>query len=133
MSEELKYAVLGSGSSANSYIFEYGDFAIIIDNGFSAKQAVERALMLGFNPENVKYIFLTHSHDDHFRGIEVLSRKLRAPVVMHEKLNVKKKLKTHFYKRRDILPGPFYTEAGSGSVPFRPRMTQNIPYLTTLN
>lgn len=110
MSENVKYAVLGSGSSANAYIFEYNGFAVIVDNGFSAKQAIERATSLGFDTEQVKYIFLTHSHDDHFRGIEVLSRKLRAPVVVHEKLNVNRKLKTHFYKRKDIQPGPFYTD-----------------------
>ena len=110
--ETLKYAVLGSGSSANSYIFENEGFAIIIDNGFSCKQAVERALSMGFNTDNVKYIFLTHSHEDHFRGIEVLSRKLKAPVVVHKELNVNRKLKSHFYKRRDIIPGPFYNESG---------------------
>ena len=106
----LKYAVLGSGSSANSYIFEYGGMAVIIDNGFSCKQAVDRASSMGFNTEKVKYIFLTHSHDDHFRGIEVLSRKLKAPVVVHKELNVNRKLKTHFYQRKDIVPGPFYTD-----------------------
>ncbi len=108
--EGLRYAVLGSGSSANSYIFDYNGFAIIIDNGFSCKQAVERASALGFDTGNVKYIFLTHSHDDHFRGIEVLSRKLQAPVVIHEELNVNRKLRTHFYKRKNIKPGPFYNE-----------------------
>lgn len=112
MTDKLKYAVLGSGSSANSYIFEHDGFAIIVDNGFSCKQAMERAHNLGFNTGNVKYIFLTHLHDDHFRGIEVLSRKLHAPVVVHEELNVNRKLKSHFYKRKDIVPGPFYTEGG---------------------
>lgn len=110
--EEVKYAVLGSGSSANSYIFEHDGFAIIVDNGFSAKQAVERAVIMGFNPDNVKYIFLTHSHDDHFRGIEVLSRKLKASVVANEKLNVNRKLKKHFYKRINITPGEIYSEGG---------------------
>ena len=108
--EGLRYAVLGSGSSANSYIFDYNGFSFIVDNGFSCKQAVERAQKLGFDPDNVKYIFLTHSHDDHFRGIEVLSRKLKAPVVLHEELNVNRKIKKHFYKRKDIKPGCFYTE-----------------------
>jgi len=106
----LKYAVIGSGSSANSYIFDYNGYAFIVDNGFSCKQAMERAQKLGFNTENVKYIFLTHSHDDHFRGIEVLSRKLKAPVVLHQELNVNRKIKKHFYKRKDILPGGFYTD-----------------------
>ncbi len=106
----LKYAVLGSGSSANSYIFDYKGFAIIVDNGFSCKQVMERAANLGFDTANVKYIFLTHSHEDHFRGIELLSKRLCAPVVMHEKLNINHKLKNHLYKRKNIQPGPFYVE-----------------------
>lgn len=122
MNVGIKYAVLGSGSSANSYIFEYNGFAIIVDNGFSCKQAIERASKLGFNTENVKYIFLTHTHDDHFRGIEVLSRKLHAPVVVHEELNVNRKLKSHFYKRMDIVPGPFYTD---GDLRFRAFQTSH--------
>ncbi len=106
----LKYAVLGSGSSANSYIFEFNDFAFIIDNGFSCKQAMERAAALGFDTSKVKYIFLTHDHGDHFRGIEILSRKLRAPVVVHKELDLRRKVKTHLYKRVDIEPGNEYTE-----------------------
>jgi phosphoribosyl 1,2-cyclic phosphodiesterase len=106
----LTYAVLGSGSSANSYIFDYNGFAFIVDNGFSCKQALERAEKLGFDTGNVKYIFLTHSHDDHFRGVEVLSRKLKAAVVIHHELNINRKIKKHFYKRKDIKPGCFYTE-----------------------
>ncbi|MBI9105967.1 MAG: MBL fold metallo-hydrolase [Spirochaetales bacterium] len=106
----LRYAVIGSGSSANSYIFDYKGYSFIVDNGFSCKQAIERAQQLGFDPDNVKYIFLTHSHDDHFRGIEVLSRKLKAPVVLHAELNLNRKIKKHFYRRKDIMPGCFYTE-----------------------
>lgn len=106
----LKYAVLGSGSSANAYIFDYKGFAFIVDNGFSCKQAIERAHQLGFDTDNVKYIFLTHSHSDHFKGIEVLSRKLKAPVILHHELNVNRKVKKHLYKRKDIKPGCFYTE-----------------------
>ena len=106
----LKYAVLGSGSSANSYIFEYNDFAFIVDNGFSCKKVMDRAMAAGFKTENVKYIFLTHSHADHFRGIELLSRRLKASVVVHHKLDLNRKIKKHFYKRRDIEPGRFYTE-----------------------
>ncbi|MDC7125319.1 MAG: MBL fold metallo-hydrolase [Spirochaetales bacterium] len=106
----LKYAVIGSGSSANAYIFEYNDFSIIIDNGFSCKKCMDRALSLGFDTSKVKYIFLTHNHSDHFKGIEVLSRKLKAPVVVHEKLNLNRKLKGHLYKRLNILPGQIYEE-----------------------
>jgi phosphoribosyl 1,2-cyclic phosphodiesterase len=120
--EGLKYAVLGSGSSANSYIFEYKGFAFIVDNGFSCRKVIERAEAAGFKTENVKYIFLTHSHDDHFRGIELLSRRLKAPVVVHRKLDLNRKIKKHFYKRRDIEPGKSYTE---GDFRFRAFLTSH--------
>ena len=106
----LEYAVLGSGSSANAYIFDYNGFAIIIDNGFSCRQALERAAEMDFDTANVRYIFLTHTHDDHFRGVELLSRRLKAPVVVHHELDTGRKVKKHFYSRKDIEPGRFYRE-----------------------
>ncbi len=46
----LKYAVLGSGSSANSYIFQFNGRTFFVDNGFSCKKAMERAVSLGIEP-----------------------------------------------------------------------------------
>lgn len=106
----VRYAVIGSGSSANAYIFEYNNYSIIIDNGFSYRQMVIRAKELDFNLENVKYLFLTHTHQDHFKGVEMLSKKLRVPVVVHENLDLKKKLKSHLYKRKNITPGKSYND-----------------------
>lgn len=105
----LRYAVLGSGSTANSYIFEHEDFSFIIDNGFSAKKALTRAEGLGFDPDKIGLILLTHHHQDHLKGIEVLSRRVKAPVGVHHQLNLNPWLKSSLYKRMDIVPGKFYS------------------------
>ena len=103
--EGLKYAVLGSGSSANSYIFEYRDTSFFVDNGFSCKAAMDRAVSLGFDLSKVQCIFLTHDHHDHFKGVELLSRKVHAPVVTHNQLNLRRKVKKNLYKQIGIEPG----------------------------
>lgn len=108
----LKYAVLGSGSSANSYIFQWNGRAFFVDNGFSSKQAMERAGSLGFDLANVECIFLTHDHHDHFKGVELLSRKVRAPVVTHSSLHLGRKVKKNLYKQIGIEPGRTYSRDG---------------------
>jgi len=79
----LKYAVLGSGSCANAYIFQLEGFAFAIDNGFSCLEFLRRARRLGFDPRRLSLIFLTHTHADHLKGVETLSRRCRIPVVAH--------------------------------------------------
>ena len=86
--DRVRYAVLGSGSSANSYIFENGDFSFIIDNGFSLKELTRRAGVAGFDLTKVKFIFLTHTHSDHFKGVGTLSRKYNIPVVVQDRKSV---------------------------------------------
>lgn len=86
----FRYGVIGSGSKANSYIFSYNDFAVVIDNGYSLRQFSLRAEALGFDVQKIKFIFLTHYHSDHFKGVERLSKKYNIPVVVHERLTGEK-------------------------------------------
>lgn len=102
---EVRYAVLGSGSSANAYIFEYNGFSFLIDNGFSCKEVLRRAEKLGFDPGLIKYVFLTHTHSDHMKGIEVLSRKLMIPVVKHQKLDMTAYCRGAIHGQIDVVPG----------------------------
>lgn len=80
----IRYSVLGSGSAANSYIFDTGDFLFVIDNGFTVKEFVRRARLLKYNPADIKYLFLTHTHSDHLKGVAALSRTFQIPVYAHE-------------------------------------------------
>ena len=56
----VKYTVLGSGSKANSYHFEFNDFAFIIDNGFAFKTWKQRVKEAGIDVKKIQFIFITH-------------------------------------------------------------------------
>lgn len=100
-----RYAVLGSGSTANAYIFEYRGTAVVVDNGFSAREFLRRACEAGFNPETIKLILLTHVHGDHLRGVSTLSRKLGVPVALHEKLSLREWVPKGVHSRVSLVPG----------------------------
>lgn len=100
--------MLGSGSSANSYIFEYGDFSFILDNGFSSRELLRRMKELSFDPRKLEFIFLSHIHSDHLKGVESLSRDLKLPVVIHENLAIDQYTKKYLHKKLSVSPGREY-------------------------
>ena len=107
--DTLRFAVLGSGSAANGYIFESGGFSILIDNGYSLSEFRRRMKSLKFSEEHIAFIFLTHLHSDHFKGVETLSGTLNIPVVTHEQMPIEDHLKKDALQRLDIQPGREYT------------------------
>lgn len=98
----MKYAVLGSGSSANCYVFERDNFSFIVDNGFSYREFCRRMSVAGFDLEKVRFVFLTHVHTDHLKGIETMSNRLQIPVVANTKLNLGKYARKSFFKKLDV-------------------------------
>ncbi|MCK5201440.1 MAG: MBL fold metallo-hydrolase [Spirochaetales bacterium] len=116
--DKVKYAVLGSGSSANAYIFENNDFSFIIDNGFSLKELTRRAGVAGFDLAKVRFILLTHTHSDHFNGVGTLSRKYSIPVVVHHYLPDEDFNKMKPFSRLDVVPGTEYSFDGLSFTPF---------------
>lgn len=106
--EDLRFAVLGSGSAANAYVFEYGQFSFLIDNGYSLAEFRRRMASVNFDEKKLAFIFLTHLHSDHFKGVESLSRTLNIPVVTHESMPVETQLKQSGLHRLDIQPGKDY-------------------------
>ncbi len=116
--DKIKYAVLGSGSSANSYIFQMGEFSFIIDNGFSLKELTRRADLSGFDLAKVDFILLTHTHSDHFSGVGILSRKYKIPVVVHHLLPEENFNEKNPHSRLDIVPGEEYKLDSLTLIPF---------------
>ncbi|MBN2619142.1 MAG: MBL fold metallo-hydrolase [Spirochaetales bacterium] len=108
----MRYAVVGSGSSANSYIFEVGEDLFVIDNGFSLKEFKRRVEDLGFNYSKIRGIFLTHTHSDHAKGVGPLSRDLEIPVYAHSKV------KSDFYIHKKVESEKHYIINGLNIMPF---------------
>ena len=83
----IRYAVLGSGSSGNSYIISYNGCSILFDAGFSLKQLRERTQRSGIDFSTVQALFITHLHPDHARGAGVFARKTGVPVFLHDSID----------------------------------------------
>ena len=71
---------LGSGSSGNSYVIEYQNEALIIDQGFSRRELLKRMESAGFDPEKLCGALLTHEHSDHCKGSRVFCDALDLPL-----------------------------------------------------
>jgi phosphoribosyl 1,2-cyclic phosphodiesterase len=76
----LFIASLNSGSNGNCYYIGNDQEAVLIDAGLSCRETERRMRRLGLSLDRVKAIFISHEHDDHIRGLEILSRRYQLPV-----------------------------------------------------
>ena len=74
--------VLGSGSEGNATLAYTDDTALLLDAGFTAKELERRLEAVGFDPERLTGILITHEHGDHLRGATVFARRYKLPVFM---------------------------------------------------
>ncbi len=78
----MRFASLGSGSKGNATLVQAGDTLVMIDCGFSAREATRRMSRLGVAPEQLQGILVTHEHSDHCSGVARLSRQHAIPVYL---------------------------------------------------
>ena len=71
---------LGSGSRGNGTLVEMGGECILVDCGFSLKQAETRLLRAGLRPADLSAVLVTHEHSDHAGGVAPLAYKYALPV-----------------------------------------------------
>lgn len=69
-------ATLCSSSEGNCSLVMNGRRLALIDAGISAKTIFEKIKELGFEPQNIEGLFITHEHSDHCKGIGVLRKRL---------------------------------------------------------
>ena len=81
----LYIASLNSGSNGNCYYIGNEEEAVLIDAGLSCRETERRMHRLGLPLDRVKAIFISHEHDDHIRGLEVLSQRYSLPVYITAK------------------------------------------------
>ncbi len=76
----LSLTVLGSGSSGNCAVVRTGRTRLLVDAGLSARRIAQRLEMVGLRIEELDGILLTHEHQDHTCGLEMLCRKYEVPL-----------------------------------------------------
>lgn len=78
----IEFASLGSGSSGNATLIRLASTLVMVDCGFSVKEARRRASLLGIELDHLSAIVVTHEHSDHIKGVAALARKYKLPVYM---------------------------------------------------
>ena len=81
----VQLTVLGSGSGGNSTLLTHRGRGVLIDAGLSYRQITRRMSEIGFGPEGVEAIVITHAHGDHTRGARMFCRRHDVPVYATEK------------------------------------------------
>ena len=76
----MRFASLGSGSRGNGTLIEQNGTCVLVDCGFSAREAEKRLARLGKSAEQLTAILVTHEHSDHINGVGPLARKYGLPV-----------------------------------------------------
>src|SRR5262245_61719898 len=76
----LSLTVLGSGSSGNCAVVRSGRTTLLLDAGLSARRIGQRLEMVGLRVEDLDGILLTHEHQDHTCGLEMLCRRHEVPL-----------------------------------------------------
>jgi len=71
---------LGSGSKGNCTLIASHSSAILIDAGFGVRETQARLEKVGFSPDALMGIFITHEHGDHAQGAARLARAFSLPV-----------------------------------------------------
>lgn len=78
----LLFQVLASGSKGNSVLVCSPKTSILLDAGLSAKELVHRMERSPVRPNQLDAVVVSHEHQDHVRGVGVLSRRFNLPVFL---------------------------------------------------
>ena len=71
----MKISVLASGSKGNCTYIASNKTKILIDVGMSNLYIEKKLILLGINPDDINYVFITHTHTDHIAGLKVFLKK----------------------------------------------------------
>ena len=73
-----------SGSSGNATYVESGSARVLIDAGGTGSAIENNLRKIGVDPRELTALLVTHAHDDHIRGLGVLSRRYNLPIYASE-------------------------------------------------
>lgn len=94
----MQFQSLASGSNGNCSVWETPHGSVLFDAGISRKRVIKGLENLKINPQNVKYVCITHAHWDHINGLPVLMNYLKNARVVATSQTINELVKL---KRRD--------------------------------
>lgn len=80
----MEVCVLASGSKGNCIYVSGGGTAVLVDAGLSSREMVTRMRGAGIDPASLQAVLFTHDHVDHYRGIDVFSRRFAVRLFANE-------------------------------------------------
>jgi len=83
---KLNFCSLSSGSSGNCYYLGNEFHGILIDAGISATSIRKFLKEMDISMQTIMGVLVTHNHNDHIRGLEVLTRKNTLPAFTTDKI-----------------------------------------------
>jgi len=75
-----RFASLGSGSRGNGTVVDIGGEMILVDCGYTLRQAEARLARLDVRPADLSAVLVSHEHSDHASGVGALAYKYALPV-----------------------------------------------------
>lgn len=80
----MRVSVLSSGSKGNTTYIETDCAKILIDIGNSCKYIVDKLGEFGVNPSDLDAILVTHTHQDHVKGLKVFEKRYNTLVYVSD-------------------------------------------------
>ncbi|MBO8172140.1 MAG: MBL fold metallo-hydrolase [Bacillaceae bacterium] len=76
----MRFSILASGSTGNSFYLETDQTKILVDAGLSGKQIEAGLKKIGVAPSSLDALLVSHEHSDHIKGVGVLARRYDLPI-----------------------------------------------------
>lgn len=80
----MKICVLSSGSKGNSTYVETSSHKYLFDIGRNKKYIEDKLKEIGVKPQDIDYIIISHSHDDHVSALETFTKAHKTKVCLTE-------------------------------------------------
>lgn len=110
--------VLGSGSSGNCILLRHEKGNLLVDAGLSGRETSRRLAELSLSPDSIDGILLTHEHQDHIRGLKILSQRYRIPIYASPAAVVASGMAEELENWESIACGQEFHVAGMSILPF---------------